>query len=524
MLIQYDHSALIRKKVMTFSEYRQYDAMGLAELIRSKAVSADEVFQAALNRLDEVNPKLNVLAHDLRERAVKEKFPKHNKALLSGVPFLLKDLLSEWEQTPMWSGSAVMRGHVSSENSVLTQAYLNSGLRIFGKTITSEWGLMPYTETALHGETRNPWHTDYTAGGSSGGAAAAVAAGIVPMAHGGDGGGSIRLPAHNCGVFGLKPSRGRVAIAQHEGWQGLVSEHVLTRSVRDSALMLDIAARTHSHSLYRCPTVPVSLLRQNPRLGLPESAFGIFSGCLNVPLKRLKIAVHTQSWLGGETQLPIMQVIQNTIKTLENAQHCVVEATPQFANPEMLCRAMLVLVAGETARMAYAFERHLGRVLTWRDVEPSTWAILVQGKHLSAGEMAWARGVMLAQQNATAEFFREYDVLLSPVCPRTTPKIGELAPTVGQNRLSSFLLGYLNLGGWFNTLIAKESQKAFEYIGFTAPFNMSGSPAMSVPLGEHNGLPIGVQFAAAQGREDILLRLAAELEQIQPWQNQQPNV
>lgn len=509
---------------MKFSEYRQYDAIGLADLIRRKEVSSDEVFQAALNRLDEVNPKLNVLAHDLRERAAKEKFPKHNKALLSGVPFLLKDLLSEWQGAPMWSGSAMMRGYVSTENSVLTQAYLNSGLRIFGKTTTSEWGLMPYTETALHGETRNPWHTDYTAGGSSGGAAAAVAAGIVPIAHGGDGGGSIRLPAHNCGVFGLKPSRGRVATANYEAWQGLVSEHVLTRSVRDSALMLDIAARTYSHSLYRCPPAPLSLLRQNPRLGLPDGAFGVFSGCLNVPLKRLKIAVHTQSWLGGDTQLPIKQVVENTVKLLENAGHTVVAATPSFASAEMLCQAMLVLVTGETARMAYTFERHLGRVLTWRDVEPATWAILVQGKQVSAGEMAWARGIMLAQQNATDEFFREYDVLLSPVCPRTTPKIGELAPTSAQNQLSSWLLGRLNLGAWFNTLLAQESQKAFEYIGFTAPFNMSGSPAMSVPLGEHDGLPIGVQFAAANGREDILLRLAAELEHIQPWQAKQPNL
>lgn len=511
---------------MNFSEYRQYDAVGLADLIRRKEVSSDEVFQAALNRLDEVNPKLNLLAHDLRERAIKEKFPQHNKALLSGVPFLLKDLLSEWENTPMWSGSAMMRGHISAENSVLTQAYLNAGLRIFGKTTTSEWGLMPYTETELHGETRNPWHTDYTAGGSSGGAAAAVAAGIVPMAHGGDGGGSIRLPAHHCGVLGLKPSRGRVAAANHESWQGLVSEHVLTRSVRDSALMLDIAARTYSHSLYRCPPAPVSLLRQNPRLGLglPENGQGIFSGCLNVPLPRLKIAVHTQSWLGGETQSPIKQVIDNTIKLLENAGHMVVAASPQFASAEMLRRAMLVLVAGETARMAYVFERQLGRVLTWRDVEPATWAILVQGRQVSAGEMAWARGMMLAQQNATDEFFREYDALLSPVCPRTTPKIGELAPTRTQNRLSSWLLGRLNLGAWLNTLIAEKNQQLFEYIGFTAPFNMSGSPAMSVPLGEHDGLPIGVQFAAAWGREDILLRLAAELAQIQPWHDKQPNM
>lgn len=509
---------------MTFSEYRQYDAIGLADLIRNKQVSADEVFQAALNRLDEVNPKINVLAHDLRERAFSEKYPKHKKAVLSGVPFLLKDLLCEWEQSPMCCGSALMKDYVSKENSVLTQAYVNAGLRIFGKTTLPEWGLMPYTESHLHGITRNPWHTDYIAGGSSGGSAAAVAAGIVPVAHGGDGGGSIRLPAHNCGVFGLKPSRGRVATTSGEAWQGLVAEHVLTRSVRDSALMLDIAARTYSHSLYRSPVPPLSLLRQNPRLGLPESDIGVFSGCLNAILPRLKIAVHTQPWLGGETQSPIMHTLGQAMQLLQDTGHTLVDGTPTFSSAETLSHAILVLVAGETAKLSYLFERQFGKVITWQDVEPSTWALIEQGKRISAGDMAWARGIMLAQQQICDEFFREYDVLLSPVCPRTTPKVGELSPNALQKGLSNLLLGRLGLGKWFNTLIASESRKAFEYIGFTMPFNMSGSPAMSVPMGEHEGLPIGVQFVAAHGREDILLRLAAEIEAIRPWSHKQPNI
>lgn len=504
---------------MKFSEYRQYDAMGLAELIRRKEVSSDEVFQAALNRLDEVNPKLNLLAHDLRERAIKEKFPKHSKALLSGVPFLMQDLLSEWENTPMCSGSVVMRDYISSENSVLTQSYINAGLRIFGKTTTSEWGMMPYTQTSLHGVAYNPWRTDCVIGGSCGGAAAAVAAGVVPMAHGVDGSGAIRLSAHHGGVFGLKPSRGRVATAHYELWQGLVSESVLTRSVRDSALMLDIAARTYSHSLYRCPPAPVSLLRQNPRLGLPEYDLGLFSGCLKIPLKRLKIAVHTQSWLGGTLPLPIRQSIDNTIKLLEDVGHTVVESSPQFASMEILRQAIWVLMAGEAARMAYTFEQHLGRALTWRDVEPMTWTILLQGKRISAGEMAWARGLMLAQQNATDEFFREYDALLSPVCPNVVVNMNEIALNNRQSWFDLWLQRYFKMA-----LNTQKNNQLFEYIGFTVPFNMSGVPAMSIPLWEYDGLPIGVQFVAACGREDILLRLAVELEQIQPWQDRQPNL
>lgn len=199
---------------MNFQDYIRYDAVGLAELIRKKEVSADEVLQAALNRLDEVNPKLNLLAHDLRERAAAwQGLSENADTPLAGVPFLLKDLLADWEGAPTWSGSRMMQHYIAKQNSDLTQAYLDAGLRVFGKTTTPEWGAYAVTETEIYGITRNPWHLDYTAGGSSGGAAAAVASGVVPAAHGSDGGGSIRLPAHNCGVFGLKPTRGRSSYA-----------------------------------------------------------------------------------------------------------------------------------------------------------------------------------------------------------------------------------------------------------------------------------------------------------------------
>ena len=244
---------------MNFQDYIRYDAVGLAELIRKKEVSADEVLQAALNRLDEVNPKLNLLAHDLRERAAAWQGSSENADTpLAGVPFLLKDLLADWEGAPTWSGSRMMQHYIAKKNSDLTQAYLDAGLRVFGKTTTPEWGAYAVTETEIYGITRNPWHLDYTAGGSSGGAAAAVASGVVPAAHGSDGGGSIRLPAHNCGVFGLKPTRGRSSYAPNasEAWQGLVCDHVLTRSVRDSAVLLDIAAQTQARALYACPPPP----------------------------------------------------------------------------------------------------------------------------------------------------------------------------------------------------------------------------------------------------------------------------
>ena len=494
---------------MNFAEYRSHDAVGLADLIRRKEVSADEVLHAALARLDEVNPKLNLLAHDLRERASAWQRPSENSdAPLAGVPFLLKDLLADWQGAPTWNGSRMTQNYVAKENSALTQAYLDAGLRIFGKTTTPEWGAYAVTEGELYGITRNPWNLAYTAGGSSGGSAVAVAAGVVPAAHGGDGGGSIRLPAHNCGVFGLKPSRGRSSLAPSlsEAWQGLVCEHVLTRSVRDSAVLLDIAAQTGSQALYAC-------------LKPAES----FSDGIKRETGRLKIAFWQRPWFGGDNDAGTQAAFAHSLKLLADAGHELEEASPEFAAPELLNRAMRVLVMGETAKLYYLW-RDMGLKLHHSQLEPTTWALIVQGRQISAGEMAWARDVMLVQGRATQAFFERYDVLATPVCPRTTPKIGEMMPPPGQQKLMRLLFGRLNLG-WLlthNPFVEQEAAKTLQYIGYTAPFNMSGNPGMSVPLYWHDGLPVGTQFAAAHGREDILLGLAAQLEQIQPWADKMP--
>lgn len=503
---------------MDYTEYRRYDALGLAELIRRREVSADEVLDAALARLDAVNPRLNLLAHDLRGHVRNTPYPEAGRegAPFAGVPFLLKDLLADWADTPTWSGSAMMRHYRAAADSDLSAAYRAAGLRVFGKTTLPEWGLMPYTESVLHGATRNPWHSAYTSGGSSGGAAAAVAAGVVPMAHGGDGGGSIRLPAHNCGLFGLKPSRGRSSSGPRlaDSWQGMVCEHVISRSVRDSAAMLDIADSTRGGSLYACPPPPVGGFAAvvARTAAAPDAA------------PRRRIAYWLNPWLGGLTDDACRAAAEHSLSLLAAAGHSVEEAAPAFASAETLGRAMLVLLAGETAKLFYHAPALIGRPLHWRDVEPATWALIVQGRHLEAAELAWARDTVLAQRNAAEAFFRRYDALLTPVCPRTTPKIGELAPPPAQLKISSLLLGYLKLSRLMknNPVVERQSIRALQYVGFTAPFNMSGSPAASLPLFWHDGLPVGTQLAAAHGREDILLQLAAELEQIQPWAEREP--
>lgn len=493
---------------MRFEEYRRYDAIGLAELVRRGEVSADELLQTALARLDSVNPSLNLLAQDWRGKAYAWKCTD-SSAPLAGVPFLLKDLMADWQGVPTLSGSPLMRRRIPQTDSYLTAAYQRAGLRIFGKTTTPEWGLLPYTESAVYGITRNPWDTERTPGGSSGGSAAAVAAGVVPAAHGGDGGGSIRLPAHNCGLFGLKPSRGRVDSGPliREAWQGMVCEHVLTRSVRDSALMLDIAAQTQHHSIYACP---------------PAQSF---SDGIKQPLRRLKIAYWRKPWLGGEVDAVVGQAFEHSLKLLADAGHNLEEATPEFAEAEQLGRAMVIVLAGELAHLQIQLAQQLGRKISYQDMEPSTWALMTYGKQLSAAEAYWARNLLLAQAVAAERFHQDYDVLVTPVCPRLTPFVGELAPSESEQHMSSLLLGRLGLGRLLknNSLIERESRKALAYVGFTAPFNMSGQPAMSVPLYWHEGrLPVGTQFAAAHGQEQLLLQLAAELESISPWAQRMP--
>ncbi|MDO4681564.1 MAG: amidase family protein [Lautropia sp.] len=495
---------------MKFEDYRQYDATGLAELIRQREVSPAEVMQAALTRLDEVNPRLNLLAQDLRDRLDQADPPAHDEsAPLAGVPFMLKDLLADLAGAPTMAGSRMMKNKEARRNSVLTQAYLDAGLRIFGKTTTPEFGLYPCTASDCHGTTRNPWDLDHTPGGSSGGSAAAVAAGIVPAAHGGDGGGSIRLPAHNCGVFGLKPSRGRSSFlpGSQDVWLGMVSEHALTRSVRDSALLLEIAARTQHQSIYACPPAPA------------------FTEVIRQPPARLKIAVHRSPWLGGENDEGTTRAFEHSIRLLEKAGHHLEEASPDFTEPETLGSAMRIIVSAEIAKIRHVYRHLSGQKLHHSQVEAATWALMVQGDQISAGKMSWARDLLLRQGMATSRFFAQYDMLMTPVCPQTTPRVGELRPSLLEQRLVRQLFGVLRLGwliGRRNPAIEKASQQALQYVGYTAPFNFSGNPAMSVPLYWHEGLPVGTQFAAAHGREDLLLQLAAELEQQQPWAMREP--
>ncbi|UTH76463.1 amidase [Chromobacterium sp. IIBBL 290-4] len=495
-----------------FPEYEQLDGVGLASLIREGNMSRQEALQAALERIEAYNPLLNAVVHRLDEHARAQCTQPLPKGPLAGVPILIKDLLADIAGCPTWNGCRLFNGYIAQADTELIRRYRHAGLIFTGKTATPELGLHPYTESDMTGATYNPWDLSRTPGGSSGGSAAAVAAGMVPIAHGSDGGGSIRIPAANCGLFGLKPSRGRSPCGPtfSEIWQGLVSEHVVTRSVRDSAAMLDILIQGKDNGdAYHCPEPREQFLRQ-----------------LDTPPHTLRIAFTAKPFLGGTLHDDCRAALEHSLKLLEQLGHHVEEASPELSCPEEMCRAMLVLVCGEMACLVRSAPHLLRRKADYRDFEPGSWSLACYGELLSAGEFASMRAFALQQGRIMANFHRQYDVLVTPVINQLPATIGALRLRPLEQKIARLLLGRLGLSGILKVgdpLIAA-SRQIMEYMGWTVPFNMSGQPAMSVPLyWNRQGLPIGTQFVAAHGQDGLLLRLARQMEELQPWFEKRPD-
>ncbi|WP_374420741.1 amidase [Chromobacterium sp.] len=497
--------------MICFKEYEDYDGIGLAQLIASGEIAASEATAAAQARLERWNPALNAVCLPLPEQAQAQLAQPQGGGPLAGSPVLIKDLLADIAGVPTRNGSRLFDGYVATRDAEIIRRYRQGGLIFIGKTTTPELGLCPYTESEVYGASRNPWNLALTPGGSSGGSAAAVAAGIVPIAHGGDGGGSIRIPASNCGVFGLKPSRGRSPAGPDysEGWQGLVCQHALTRSVRDSAAMLDLlAGKPSGGEAYYWPA--------------PEQDF--LSAHQREPGK-LRIAWTKRPILGGELHADCAAALDGALALLAGLGHEVEEVQLPLAPPEDYQRAMLVLICAEMAGLLRDIERQTGTAARYSQLEPASWALARYGERLSAGELAWARGFIWSQTRAMDAFHQGYDVLATPALNQPPAPIGSLGPSPAEATLSRWVLGKL---GWdwtlrFGQLIPDTSRRMMEYLGWTIPFNMSGQPAMSVPLHWNAaGLPIGVQFVARCGDELTLLRLARQLEQAQPWAQRRP--
>ena len=492
---------------MTHDEYVSHDATGLAELVRQREVTPTELLEIALARIQAFNPDVNAVVH-LMEAEARTAAARPPSGPFGGVPFLAKDLITSYEGHPMSCGSRLLAGHVSDHDSELATRVRASGVSILGKTNLPEWGLLPVSESELWGPCRTPWDTTRASGGSSGGSAAAVATGIVPMAGGGDGGGSIRIPASCCGLFGLKPTRGRTPTGPDYGqlWRGAVVEHVLTRSVRDSARMLDA---THGPD----PGAPFEIPP-------PERPF---ADELSVPPGPLRIAWTTTPTLSSTVHPECVQAVHDTVALLEGLGHELVETHPDV-NGGAFARAFLVMVAAELSADLRDAEHALGRAPRRSELEPASWALGLLGHAISAGEYAGALRGLERISRSVGSFFEGVDVLLTPTLATPPPEIGALAPSAAELTLLK-VLGALGSGSLLKRadLLERSAETAFDFIPWTPVSNVTGQPAMSVPLHwTPDDLPVGVHFVGRFGAEATLFRLAAQLEKARPWFDRLP--
>ena len=500
-----------RPRTLSFDEYVKHDATALAELVRTGEVSPGELLEAAISRAEAVNLQLNAIVTPLyaKGREMAKQLPETGP--FRGVPFLLKDLEFEWAGTPLKSGCRGYQNYVSTVDSEVVKRLKAVGLVFFGKTNTPEFGLTPYTESKLYGPARNPWKPTHSPGGSSGGSAAAVAAGIVPAATATDGGGSIRIPASCCGLFGLKPSRGRVTLGPQYGelWNGAVAGHVLTRSVRDSAGLLDVTA---GGPTYR------ALAGDPYGIAPPERPFSEEVG--REPGK-LMIAFSTQALIASQpTDLECIKAVQETVALLEQLGHTV-EEIPLPYEKTIVTEAFFLNVMSETAGVLRELGHYLGRPVRRTDVELNTWAGARLAEGFSAADVAYQKRRWNGLNRSMGQLHETYDLFLTPTLPRPPIAIGTFQNTDSEQRLLKLIdslggLKYLNGSKTVNDL----ADRSLGYISFTVITNMTGQPSMSVPLHwSPDGLPIGVMFAAKLGDEATLFRLAGQLEQAKPWFN-----
>ena len=471
---------------MRFDEYVKHDAVALAALVARGEITASELLETAIARAEQVNPAINAIARTQYPRARAAVAGGLPDGPLRGVPFLIKDISVFEKGVPASLGSALYANFVPDHDSAYTAHCKRAGLVIMGRSMTPEFGLSPSTETRQYGACRNPWNLSHSAGGSSGGSAAAVSAGILPIAHATDGGGSIRVPASHCGLFGFKPSRGRVSFAPDsgEGWGGLAVGHAVSRSVRDSALLLDLTSGPEPGDPYTAPT--------------PERPFAEEVG--RSP-GRLKIAMMRRDHRGVALHPECVKAVENAAKLCEMLGHVVEEAAPDLNLAELRPNNQILLAANLARALALRWNV-LKRQPHPDDVEAITWAVFQRGRAVTGTEYVAAVAAIHAAGRKLAAFLTSYDMILTATLSAPPP-----------------VLGYFDMSGEVATFTARIS----EYLSITPLYNAAGTPAMSVPLHQTSGgLPVGVHFGGRYGEEAKLIRLAAQLEEAQSWFDRLP--
>lgn len=493
---------------MTFEEYYQYDALGLAELVKSKQVKPDELLTVAINRHQSVNPKINAVVNELFDFASEAIKNLDYNSPFCGVPFLVKDLGLQIKGTKYTNASRIQRNYISVENSDTINKIIKSGLVIMGRSNTSEFGSSPFVENEIYGPARNPWNTKHTAGGSSGGSGAAVAAGVVPLGTANDGGGSIRIPASCNGLLGLKPSRMRVSQGPQEGsaWSGAASHELcVSRSVRDTAQYLDIAMGN---------SIGDPFMLQKPDMPYMKA--------IESAPHKLKIA-YSSTHPFNEQDPENIKAINHTVALLTDAGHQVEEIDLPY-DSKLVKDCLYTLVMGELSATIDAVAEMQGKKALREEVEATNWFLYIMGKNLSANEFCRAKLKWNILSQQMRKFHQDYDLLLTPTLGMKPFKIGALQPRPWEMTALK-ALNTIGLSGIlkYSNIIEETKNKIFKWMSYVGLSNLTGQPSMSIPLHWSNdNLPVGVMFTAPMCDEATLLQLAKQLEDIQPWLNRNP--
>jgi len=477
---------------MRTEEYASRDGTELAELVRTKEVKRSELLEAAIEVAERQDPKLNAICHKPYDQVLEQvkalDDSPASEAPFDGVPFLIKDLGLEYEGFPQRYGCRALKDNVSTFTDTLASRFVGSGVSIFGRTTTPEFGLIAVTESELYGDTRNPWNLDYTPGASSGGSGAAVAAGIVPMAHANDGGGSIRIPASCCGLVGMKPSRGRVPSGPHVGEMagGFACQHVVARSVRDCAIMLDATSGPEVGDIYTAPQVngPYKLEVEKD----PGS---------------LRVAYWTRYWQRDEATDPeCVAAVEATAKLLESLGHRTEEKRPELDLLELQGSFDVQWATLAASSVNPILEAH-GGVDPATLFEPFTLELAQLATEATAYDLGMARNRLFDAARVMGRFHENYDILVTTVLGTPPLEIGEWPRDSAR--------------------ISRSGSRADRFMLCSYLMNATGQPSITLPLHmTSDGLPVGVMFTAAYGREDLLYRLAGQIERAQPWFNITP--
>jgi amidase len=493
--------------VISSAEYQQLDGLALAELVRKKEVSAAELLEVALARSAQVNPRINAIVTPMHEIA-RDRAKQALVGPFAGVPFLLKDIQEDYAGVTTSAGSRAFRDYRPARHAHFVQRLLDAGVVIFGKTNAPELALKGTTEPKLFGASRNPWNLDHSTGGSSGGSAAAVAAGIVPIAGASDGGGSIRIPAACCGLFGFRPSRGRVSAgpAFGEVWEGASSEHVITRSVRDSAAILDVLQGALAGDPFHIAPPERSYLEETQRAP-----------------RKLRIAFSTRSPIDMGVDPECVDAVQDTARLLESLGHTVVEDAPKI-DGAAVAECFLLMYFGHVAATVASARKLTGARES--DFEMDTRALALMGRSLPAGEYVAAHARWNEFARELGKFHQQYDLYLTPTLAQPAARIGSQETPMAE-RIGLWPLLALGWGKPLlrSGLVQKSALLSLARVPFTQLSNITGTPSMSVPLHMTKaGLPIGVHFIARFGEEAMLFQLAAQLERARPWKDQRPAI